>query len=71
VLNDTGEKIFENKMVDQQNGQAITGSFTVPTNVVTGEKLVMRVSFRVNDYRNVCEKGDGKGEVEDYAVLIQ
>lgn len=71
VLNDTGEKIFESMMVDQQNGQPITGSFTVPTNAVTGQKLVMRISFRVNDYRNVCEKGDGKGEVEDYAVLIQ
>lgn len=72
VLNDSGEKIFEGWLQDQQNGQPITGSFTVPgSGVVAGQKLVMRVSFRVNDYRNVCEKTDGKGEVEDYAVLIQ
>lgn len=72
VLNDTGEKIFENWIQDQQSGQPITGSFTVPASgVVTGQKLVMRISFRVNGYRNVCEKTDGKGEVEDYAVMIQ
>jgi PKD repeat protein len=72
VLNDTGEKVFEGWMQDQQSGQPITGSFTVPSSgVVTGQMLVMRISFRVNDYRNVCEKSDGKGEVEDYGILIQ
>jgi len=72
VLNDTGEKVFEGWMQDQQSGQPITGSFTVPSSsVVTGQKLVMRISLRVNGYRNVCEKNDGKGEVEDYGVLIQ
>lgn len=69
---DAGEKVFENYMNSQKNGQPITGSFTVPTSgVVTGQKTGMRVSFKISSYRDACQTNTGWGEVEDYAVIIQ
>jgi PKD repeat protein len=73
-FDDPGEKVFENWVKDQ-NGQPLTGSITVPASgVVTGQKLGMRVSMKQGSYRNACNPysfGDGWGEVEDYAVIIQ
>jgi PKD repeat protein len=70
-FNDPGELVFENWMADQ-NGQPLNGSFTVPSSgVVTGQKVGMRVSFKINTYRDVCATLSGWGEVEDYAVIIQ
>ncbi|NIM10963.1 MAG: PKD domain-containing protein [Candidatus Aminicenantes bacterium] len=70
-FNDAGELVFENWMKDQ-NGQPLNGSFTVPSSgVVTGQKVGMRVSFKISSYRDVCATNSGWGEVEDYAVIIQ
>ncbi len=68
---DPGELAFENWMKDQ-NGQPLNGTITVPASgVVTGQKLGMRVSFKISSYRDVCATNSGWGEVEDYAVIIQ
>ncbi len=70
---DYGEIAFEG-LIENQNNQAITGTITVPTGAVKGQKLGMRVSVKYDggdtNFREPCMTY-GWGEVEDYAVVIQ
>ncbi len=65
-FDDPGEQVFSH---DPTQDSPITGSFTVPNSVQTGQTR-MRISLKYNGIPTPCETFDW-GEVEDYTVDIQ
>jgi hypothetical protein len=65
-FNDAGEKVFQ-----KARKGMVTGTITIPTGVVKGQKLGLRIHADTMSYRGPCSVGWGWGEVEDYAVIIQ
>jgi ELWxxDGT repeat protein len=66
-----GNNIFEDseKILEQTNTLTLSANVTIPTTAITGT-VKMRVALKWDGYPTQCETF-GRGEVEDYSIIIK